>query len=42
METTQLGNITVEKGTLVQADVFSVHYDPEIWGSDAKEFVPER
>lgn len=42
METTQLGSITVEKGTLVQADVFSVHYDPEIWGEDAEKFVPER
>lgn len=42
METAKLGDLTIEKGTLVQADVFSVHYDPEIWGDDAENFVPER
>ncbi|KAI1718569.1 cytochrome p450 domain-containing protein [Ditylenchus destructor] len=41
-ETTTLGKYTVESGTIVQADAFTIHYDSEIWGSDAEQFKPER
>jgi len=41
-ETTTLGTYTVEKGTVVMADVFSCHRDPEVWGADADEFRPSR
>ncbi|CAJ0945149.1 unnamed protein product, partial [Mesorhabditis belari] len=42
METTTLGDMEIEKGTILWADSWSVHYSKEIWGDDAKEFVPER
>uniref|UniRef100_A0A914ENY0 Cytochrome P450 n=1 Tax=Acrobeloides nanus TaxID=290746 RepID=A0A914ENY0_9BILA len=41
-ETTTLGNILIEKGTQVQVDVFTLHYDKDFWGEDAEKFVPER
>ena len=41
-ETTTLGDYTIEAGTYVQADVFSVHFDEQIWGPDVMEFKPER
>uniref|UniRef100_A0A1I7ZCB1 Cytochrome P450 n=1 Tax=Steinernema glaseri TaxID=37863 RepID=A0A1I7ZCB1_9BILA len=41
MKTTTLGDIKVEKGTCVQADVFSVHYDPALW-ENPEQFNPDR
>lgn len=41
-KTTTLGGYAVEAGTIVQADVFSLHYDRELWGEDAADFRPER
>ena len=32
----------IPPGTTVAADVWSVHYDPDVWGPDVEEFRPER
>lgn len=32
----------VPKGSVIEMDLYSVQRDPEIWGSDANEFKPER
>ncbi|CAF0773946.1 unnamed protein product [Adineta steineri] len=42
-EDTIVQGIKIEKGTLVYADVYSIHYDQELWGpEDPKIFFPER
>ena len=41
-ETTTIGGITLEKGTIVSADLFTLHRDPKVWGDDAEQFKPER
>uniref|UniRef100_A0A914IEG0 Cytochrome P450 n=1 Tax=Globodera rostochiensis TaxID=31243 RepID=A0A914IEG0_GLORO len=42
-ETTTLGKeLTVNNGTGVAIDVYSVHRNKELWGEDAEEFRPER
>ena len=44
MKTTQIkGGVTIPQGTMVQPDVWSLHYNPEHWGpTDPKKFDPER
>uniref|UniRef100_A0A914EIZ4 Galectin n=1 Tax=Acrobeloides nanus TaxID=290746 RepID=A0A914EIZ4_9BILA len=37
-----VGGITIEKDVSVQIDVFSLHYNKEIWGENVESFVPER
>ncbi|CAF3375164.1 unnamed protein product [Rotaria socialis] len=40
---TVVQGITIEKGNLVHADVYSIHYDRKLWGpEDPYVFVPER
>ncbi|CAF1062977.1 unnamed protein product [Adineta steineri] len=42
-ENTIVQGIPIEKGTLIHTDIFSVHYDPELWGpEDPYVFYPER
>uniref|UniRef100_A0A5S6QND9 Cytochrome P450 n=1 Tax=Trichuris muris TaxID=70415 RepID=A0A5S6QND9_TRIMR len=41
-QTCTVGGITIEKGMMILADVWSIHYDKDVWGADADEFVPER
>ncbi|KAK0420383.1 hypothetical protein QR680_014649 [Steinernema hermaphroditum] len=41
MKSTTLGEVKIEKGTYVQADVFSVHYDPKLW-ENPEQFNPDR
>lgn len=42
MKTTRVGEMEIEEGTFVLADTWTLHYDKEIWGPDADQFVPER
>ena len=41
-ETTTLGGYTVEKGTVIKADLLTLHRDKQLWGPDADLFRPER
>eukprot|EP01018_Ginkgo_biloba_P004286 Gb_28075 [translate_table: standard] len=39
----QIGeNMVIPKGVNVIVDILAIHRDPELWGSDANEFRPER
>ncbi|WKY11678.1 hypothetical protein Q1695_003334 [Nippostrongylus brasiliensis] len=42
MESTTLNGVKVKEGEYVMVDTFSLHFDTEIWGSNATEFCPER
>ncbi|CAF1035516.1 unnamed protein product [Rotaria sp. Silwood1] len=40
--TTVCGHI-IEKGSIIQPDVFTIHYNPDLWGpEDPNLFIPER
>ncbi|XP_046373795.1 cytochrome P450 3A24-like [Haliotis rufescens] len=41
-ETAVVEGITIPKGMLVQADVWSLHRREDLWGPDAEEFQPQR
>ncbi|KAK6132446.1 hypothetical protein DH2020_033823 [Rehmannia glutinosa] len=41
-ETVKLGNLTIPKGVHLTLLIGLLHYDPKIWGDDAKEFKPQR
>ena len=34
--------IFIQKGTIVSCNRYLMHRDPDIWGADAEEFIPER
>lgn len=34
--------MTIPKGVAIAADIWTIHNDPEIWGSDVDKFNPER
>ena len=43
METTSIKGITLPPGVAVMADVWTLHYDKNIWGSyDPNTFEPDR
>ncbi|CDW59268.1 p450 domain containing protein [Trichuris trichiura] len=42
MQTCTTGGITIEEGMYILVDVWSIHYNKDIWGPDADEFIPER
>ncbi|GAB1604006.1 cytochrome P450 3A24-like [Argonauta hians] len=35
-------DLTIPKGMIVQANIWAIHYNPEIWGPDPHKFNPER
>ncbi|KAF1749005.1 hypothetical protein GCK72_025472 [Caenorhabditis remanei] len=39
---TTLGNVKLDKGVRIEADVMSIQRSKKIWGDDAEKFVPER
>ncbi|CAF1362555.1 unnamed protein product [Rotaria sordida] len=43
VEDTFVGKHRIKKGTIIQPDIYSVHYDMDIWGPvDPYQFYPER
>lgn len=42
MESCNINGINIQKGMLVQANVWSVHYNQEHWIEDTQKFIPER
>lgn len=38
----KLGNLSIPAGILILKHIALIHYDPELWGDDVKEFKPER
>ncbi|KAK2147643.1 hypothetical protein LSH36_543g01024, partial [Paralvinella palmiformis] len=41
-EACTVGGIHIPKDICIQPDVWSVHYDPDIWGDNPEQFNPER
>ncbi|CAF2821264.1 unnamed protein product [Rotaria sp. Silwood2] len=42
-ETTNISGYIIEKDTIIQPDIFSIHYNPDLWGpEDPNLFIPER
>ena len=38
----KIGDIIYPAGVMIELPVMFIHHDPDIWGSDAHEFNPER
>ncbi|CAJ0587271.1 unnamed protein product, partial [Mesorhabditis spiculigera] len=41
-EDCEIAGISIDKGTMVQIDAYTLQRSKEIWGADAEEFVPDR
>ncbi|CAJ0564618.1 unnamed protein product, partial [Mesorhabditis spiculigera] len=41
-EECEIAGISIDKGTMVQIDAYTLQRSKEIWGADAEEFVPDR
>lgn len=39
---TTLNGLAIEEGTIVLVDLFALHKDQEVWGTNSEEFLPER
>ena len=37
-----VNGIPLEKGVGIRADIYSLHYDRDVWGDDIDDFRPER
>lgn len=42
METSEVEGLVIERDTIVQANVWDIHYNPEYWGQDTHKFDPLR
>ena len=42
MEDTNVLGHQIQEGMIVQANVWELHYDKEVWGQDPTTFEPER
>lgn len=42
MEKTNVLGYQMQEGMIIQANVWELHYDKEVWGSDPTTFDPER
>lgn len=42
MEDTTFRGFDIRKGTLIWSNLYGTHHDPDIWGQNVNEFVPER
>jgi cytochrome P450 len=38
----KIGNVTYPTGAFIEIPILFIHHDPDIWGSDAQDFKPER
>ncbi|CAF1401792.1 unnamed protein product, partial [Rotaria sordida] len=42
-QTTNISGYIIEKDSIIQPDIFSIHYNPNLWGpEDPNLFIPER
>ncbi|CAF3454223.1 unnamed protein product [Rotaria socialis] len=42
-QTINISGHIIEKNSIIQPDIFSIHYDPDLWGpEDPNLFIPER
>ncbi|KAJ8317594.1 hypothetical protein KUTeg_005498 [Tegillarca granosa] len=42
MESCNVNGYDIPEGMIIQANVWDVHYNPDIWGEDPEKFIPER
>ncbi|VDI12059.1 Hypothetical predicted protein [Mytilus galloprovincialis] len=42
METCTIRGIRIPSGMIIQANVWDIHYNQDLWGEDTERFIPER